>query len=98
MASKNPDIVAVEACGISVEVDSAALRDVRFATAMGAVSDESLPDGKKMVWFVRAIEVLFGGNAYAVQTQLAEANGGHADSELFNEFLTKVLEAVGSKN
>ena len=91
------DTVKVEACNVAIEVDRSRLLDTRFLTAMGAVSDSSRDPGEKLVWYTRALEVVFK-DPYKVMTQLADANGGVLDEETWNGFFNAVLEAAGSKN
>ena len=92
------DIVKVKAGGVNVEVDKGAFEDVRFMTAMARLSDETVPENEKMVWYARALEVIFGGNTYAIQCNLANAHGGRLTQEDFSEFFSELMEQVASKN
>ena len=92
------DIVKVKAGGVSVEVDKGAFEDVRFMTAMARLSDETVPENEKMVWYARALEVIFGGNTYAIQCDLAKAHNGRLTQEDFSEFFSELMEQVASKN
>ena len=98
MAEKNPNIVTVEACGVSIDVDKTRLEDVRYITAMGALSDETIPMSEKMVWYVRALNVLLDNKAYDVQTALANANGGILTGDVFGEFYAELMERLAAKN
>ena len=98
MAAVNPDIVHVESCGVSVDINKGVFNDVRYMTAMAAVSDESRTETERLVWYVRALDLLFGGDAYKVQNQLANANGGKLDEETFNTFYREIMEQVAAKN
>ena len=92
------DIVKVKAGGVNVEVDKGAFEDVRFMTAMARLSDETVPENEKMVWYARALEVIFGGNTYAIQCDLAKAHNGRLTQEYFSEFFSELMEQVASKN
>ena len=92
------DIVKVKAGGVNVEVDKGAFEDVRFMTAMARLSDETVPENEKMVWYARALEVIFGGNTYAIQCNLANAHSGRLTQEDFSEFFSELMEQVASKN
>ena len=96
MAKK--DIVSVEACGIKVDVDKSRFADVRFAVAVGKLSDQKVDEGDKIVWFSRAMDVLFSDGAYDVMCDLAEANGGTFTTDDFEPFLTEVIKAADAKN
>ena len=97
MAMENPNIIKVDACGVSVKVDKSAFEDVRYVMAMGAVSDESKSESEKLIWYTRALDVLFGGKAYGIMNQLAIANGGKLDEPTWEKFFKAVMESA-SKN
>lgn len=92
------DIVKIEAGGIVADVDKGVTEDVRFATAMARLSDETVPESEKLVWFTRALEILFCGNTYAIQSELAKANGGRLTEDVFSSFFNEVMEQLASKN
>ena len=84
--------------GVTVEVDVSAFEDVRFMTAMARLSDETVPEDEKMVWYARALEVIFGGKTYAVQCDLAKAHDGRLTHDDFSAFFSELMEEVASKN
>ena len=88
----------VEACGIEVEVDVTKLNDARFMLAISKVSDDKVPAEKRLVWYSRMLDMMFDDDAYGVMCDLADANGGTVDNDMFAEFLKQVMEAVGAKN
>ena len=88
----------MKAGGVNVEVDKGAFEDVRFMTAMARLSDETVPESEKLVWFTRALEILFCGNTYAIQSELAKANGGRLTEDVFSSFFNEVMEQLASKN
>ena len=96
MAKK--DNVKVEACGISVEIDKARFADVRFTVAIGKLSDPKVPDDDKLMWYSRAMDVLFSDDAYDVMCRLADANGGTFAIDDFEGFFTEVVKAADAKN
>ena len=89
---------SVEACGITVEIDASVFNDARFMLAISKVSDDRVSDDKKLVWYSRALDLLFDEDAYGVMCDLADANGGQVGIDKFNEFFQQVMEAVGGKN
>lgn len=98
MAAINPEIVHIQACGVEVDIDKGVFEDVRLMTAMARLSDESLPENERLVWYVRGLEILFEGKTYEVQNKLAAANGGRLTESTFNTFYSEIMEQVGSKN
>lgn len=99
MAEKNPEIKTIEACGVKVDIDLSNFADVRVAVAMAHVSDDTLAQGEKLIWYSRALDVIFGGDTYRIQTDLANANGGKLTEDVFSEFFKAVMESGGeSKN
>lgn len=97
MAARNPDIRTIEACGVTVDVDISNLIDARFTTAMGRVSDDTISESEKLVWYTRALDVLFDGDTWAIQTKLAEANGGKLSLDEFNEFFNAIITCAGEQ-
>ena len=95
MATKKA--VTVEAGGIKVEVDKRKLNDARLLYAMGKVSDPSLPDEEKLVWYSRMMESVFD-DTYKVMCDLAAVNDGIVEVETYNAFFTDVMEAMSAKN
>lgn len=89
--------VSVEAGGIKVEVDKRRLNDARLLYAMGKVTDTSLPDDEKLVWYSRMMEAIFD-DTYKVMCDLAAVNDGIIEVETYNAFFTEVMEAVSAKN
>lgn len=85
--------------GVHVEVDERALTDVRFTFAIGKATDKKVKDEQKLVWYSRMMELLFGEDgAYDAMCGLAEANDGYVSVDVYNNFFSEVLEAVGAKN
>lgn len=91
--------VMVESHGVSVDVDPANFEDPRFTYCLSKVADEHVAGERKLVYYGRMLDVLFGEDgAYDVMCRLAEANGDTVTPELFNEFYADVMEQVGAKN
>lgn len=95
---ESSSIVKVNACGVSVEVDKSRMADVRFSFAMGALSDATKPLDEKLVWYGRALDILFGGEVYEVMTKLADANGGELSMDTWQKFYAAILEQCAEKN
>lgn len=94
------EMVIVESCGITVELDTERLADQRFAYLLSRATDKRVPDGQKLVFYGRMLALAFGGDdeAYEVMDRLADAGGGTLDAETFNQFFVDALEQAGAKN
>lgn len=95
--SEKSGIKSVEVDGVSFEYDENMLDDMRTVIAIGSVSDGSLPESEKLVWFSRLSELLFI-DPWGVMSRLAETHGGHVSPDDYNAFFSKALEAMNAKN
>ena len=75
-----------------------ALTDMRTVYLMGKVADDSLPDMKKIQWYMCLLDKVFAEPVLDLMDRLAENRGGHLEADDFAEFFGKVLEEVGAKN
>jgi len=82
--------------GVTLHIDLERLEDVRFTYALGKVSAKETPDAEKLTWYARMLDALFGDDAYQVMCDVA--GGETLTAEKWNDFYSKVLEAVGQKN
>ena len=89
--------VKVESHGVEVDIDVSKLDDVRVTFAIAQGQDPRGDATSKMVAYMHLCDYLFG-DALGVADRLAQANGGTASNEMFNEFLADVFEQVGAKN
>lgn len=96
MAAKKDTIRTIDVDGVTLDIDLAKLEDMRFTYALGKVSDDETPDAKKLIWYVRMLDLLLGDKAYSVMNQLA-GEGTITVSE-WSDFYLKVFEAVELKN
>lgn len=91
------EIMKIESHGVTVGIDPDRLLDPRFTYCLSRVSDETVEDQRKIVFFGRMLSVMLGEDgAYEAMCDLA--NGGSTDSETFNEFFTDVLQKARAKN
>ena len=87
----------VEVDGVSVEVDTRRLNDVRFTYFLGKVTSSHASEEERMAAYSGMLDVLFD-DPYKIMCDLAKPRGGHLDADAFNAFFMKVIEELGAKN
>ena len=97
MTEKEGTVRTVEVDGITLDIDTRKLLDPRFTYAIGKASDKRTPDGEKLTWYTRMLDMLFGDGAYDVMCELAD-EGGVVDAEKWESFYGSVLEKLGAGN
>ena len=90
------DTVKVD--GVEAPYDKEKLGDMRFVLMLGDFNDDTLDESAKLSAMAQIMRFLFGSERYRVLDDLADANGGNVDMQLFSVWLAAYFEAVGAKN
>lgn len=94
-----PEPIAITSHGVTLDFDTERLADPRFTYCLSRVADDTVADDRKLVFYGRMLALMLGEDgAYVAMSDLAEANEGHADASLFNEFFADILEQARAKN
>ena len=91
------ETMTIESHSVSVKIDPDRLGDPRFTYCLSRVSDETVADDRKLVFFGRMLSVMLGEDG-AYEAMCALADGGSVSADTFNEFFMDVLQQARAKN
>lgn len=91
-------MVTIESHGVTAQLEPERFDDPRFVYAISKLSSERTPEQDKMGYYADMLDMVFGDRTLTVMDELAAANGGALDTDLFNAFFIDVMGQVGAKN
>ena len=91
------ETMTIESNGVSIDIDPTRLGDPRFTYCLSRVSDETVADDRKLVFYGRMLSVMLGEDG-AYEAMCALADGGSVTADAFNEFFMDVLTQARAKN
>ena len=91
------ETMTIESHGVSIDIDPTRLGDPRFTCCLARVSDETVADDRKLVFYGRMLSVMLGEDG-AYEAMCALADGGSVTADAFNEFFMDVLTQARAKN